>query len=86
MGRPTIVGDNPANRELLTHGHDSWFCQMDNPEALADAILHLFKTPELRDELSANASRTFRLRASQKVLSPIWQELARSLLFSTPSQ
>ena len=86
MGRPTIVGDNPANGELLTHGHDAWFCAMDDPEALASAILHLSKDPDLRAELSGNASRTFRLHASQEVLSPIWQDLARSLLFSTPSQ
>jgi len=86
MGRPTIVGDNPANKELLTHGYDSWFCPMDNPEALADSILHLFKTPDLRDELSANAPRTFQMRASQEVLSPIWQELARSLLPSNSSE
>jgi len=86
MGRPTIVGDNAANRELLTHNHDAWFCRMNDPEALAGAILHLFNSPELRDELSVNSPETFRLRASKKVLFPIWQELAYSLLYSKPSQ
>ena len=86
MGRPTIVGDNPANSELLTHGQDAWFCPMDSPEALASAIIYLYNDPDVRNNLSVNANRTFRSRSSQAVLFPIWQNLARSLLFSTPSQ
>lgn len=47
MGRPTIVGDNPANHELFTHGENIWMCSMANPSALADAIRHLLGSPRL---------------------------------------
>lgn len=38
MGKPTILGDNPANRELFTHGRDAWMVRMNDPLALADGI------------------------------------------------
>lgn len=69
MGRPTIVGDNPANRELLTPNYDAWFCPMADPEALASAILTLVRDPELRSHLGRNARSTFLARASTQVLS-----------------
>jgi glycosyltransferase involved in cell wall biosynthesis len=51
MGRPTIVGDNPANHELFTHGKNVWMCPMNEPSALADAIRHLLESPQLRAQL-----------------------------------
>lgn len=38
MGKPTIVGDNPANRELFTDREDAWMVRMNDPEALAEGI------------------------------------------------
>jgi glycosyltransferase involved in cell wall biosynthesis len=49
--KPTIVGDNPANRELFTHGKDVWMCPMADPTALANAIRHLLDSPQLRTQL-----------------------------------
>ena len=34
MGRPTIVADNAANAELLTHAEDAWSCRPNDPPAL----------------------------------------------------
>jgi glycosyltransferase involved in cell wall biosynthesis len=38
-GRPTIVGDNPANRELLSEGGLVHFVRVNDPEALAHKIM-----------------------------------------------
>lgn len=68
MGKPTIVGDNPANHELLEHGKDAWFCQMGDPDALANAILTLMDNPELCKRLGLNARQTYLSRASNPIL------------------
>jgi glycosyltransferase involved in cell wall biosynthesis len=52
MGKPTIVGDSPANRELLTHGDDVLMCPMANAEALASAILELKRDASLRTRIA----------------------------------
>jgi glycosyltransferase involved in cell wall biosynthesis len=80
MGKPTIVGDNPANRELLTPGHDAWFCPMADPEELASAILILMQDRELRAHLSRNALLTFRAQASVEALSRQVGQMADELL------
>jgi len=69
MGKATIVGDNEANHELLTHTYDSWFCKMGDPESLAESILTLVYNPELRLYLGQNAYKTFTEKASISVLS-----------------
>jgi len=68
MGKPTIVGDNPANRELLEHGKDAWFCQMGDPDALANATLTLMDDPELCKKLGLNARKTYLSKASNPIL------------------
>jgi len=70
MGKATIVGDNPANRELLTPQYDALFCPMGNEVALADAILTLAKDDQLRAYLGNNALQTFQEHASINALQP----------------
>ena len=70
MGKPTIVGDSPANRELLTHGYDAWFCRMNSPEDLALGIKTLAANPEDRLMIGANARQTFIENASLEVQTP----------------
>lgn len=74
MGKPVIVGDNAANRELLTHRVDSWFCEMNNPRALADAISTLLQDRELRNQIADGALKTYQESASSKLLKSIVQE------------
>jgi glycosyltransferase involved in cell wall biosynthesis len=52
MGKPTIVGDSPANRELFTHGEDAMMCHMANAKALASAIMHLYRDSSLRAHIA----------------------------------
>lgn len=69
MGKATIVGDNPANRGLLTHGYDAWFCEMDNAENLAQAIQTLACDEELRNRLGINARQTFLAKAGKDAVN-----------------
>lgn len=59
MGKALIAGDNPANREILTHGKDAWMCEMSNPDELAKAILLLINSPDLRHQLGQTARSTY---------------------------
>ena len=83
MGKPVIMGDNAANRELLTHRVDAWFCEMNNPRALADAINALFHDKELRDQIADGALKTYREAASSELLKSIVQ---KSILDALKSQ
>ncbi len=82
MGKPTIVSDNPANRELLTHGVDAWLCPMDDPVALAASIRGLLQDAALRVELGHNARRTFLARASLQALTPEICKMVEELIKS----
>lgn len=68
MAKATIVGDNPANHELLTHGQDAWFVPMNDPGSLAEAIRFLVKNPKIIENLGLNARQTFLNYASLDVL------------------
>ena len=69
MGKPTLVGDNPANRELLTHGQDAWMVKMNDPAALAEAVCTLAGDAALRARLGRAARQTFLERSSLAVVS-----------------
>lgn len=68
MGKPVIVGDNAANKELLTHGADSWFCEMNDPAALAEAVRTLFYDSSLRSQISSGALETYQKAAASAAL------------------
>ena len=80
MGKATIVGDNAANRELLTHRQNAWLCPMADPQALADGIQTLVKDPDLRACLGQNASKTFLERASMQVTSARVRQVVEALV------
>jgi glycosyltransferase involved in cell wall biosynthesis len=71
MGKPVIVGDNAANRELLTHQVDSWFCEMNNPEALANAVNVLYHNKALRSQIAEGALKTYQREAKSELLKSI---------------
>lgn len=56
VGRPTILGDNAANRELFTHGEHAWMVRMADPVALADGIRTLLDDAALRRRLALAGS------------------------------
>jgi glycosyltransferase involved in cell wall biosynthesis len=69
MGKATIVGDNSANAELLTHAESAWFCKMNDPQALADAIRGLIADRALRSRIGQVGRQVFLDQASFAVLS-----------------
>lgn len=68
MKKPVIVGDNLANKELLSNNYDALFCEMNNPEALAAAIEKLYLNHDIKELISTNGYQTYLNKASQKVL------------------
>jgi glycosyltransferase involved in cell wall biosynthesis len=80
MGKAVIVGDNPANRELLTPDHDALFCKMADPAALAGAIRTLTGNPGLGQTIGKNARQTFIARASLPVLSEQLSQIIEGML------
>lgn len=80
MGKPTIVGDTRANRELLTHRDDAWLVPPSDPAALAAAVSTLADDPVLRMRIGAAAAETFRKNTSLEVLAPQVQALAEKVV------
>ncbi|NLF12407.1 MAG: glycosyltransferase family 4 protein [Anaerolineaceae bacterium] len=69
MARPTIVGDNEAVNEILTHGDQAWLVPMGDAEALAGAVEILAGDAGLRERLAAGGRRVFEERLSTACLA-----------------
>jgi glycosyltransferase involved in cell wall biosynthesis len=52
MGKAVVTGDSPALRAAMRHGEHVFLCERGNPHALAQAVLQLRGSPELRAQLS----------------------------------
>jgi len=80
MAKPVIVGDNPANHELLTHGYDAYYCAMEDPISLGMSIIELINNDNFRTHLGENAYTTFTKHGSYSVLSARIQEIVKTML------
>ena len=68
MKKPVIVGDNPANRELLTDRKSALFVEHANPEDLAEKILELKDNEKLREKIAEGGYRVFKERCTPQVI------------------
>lgn len=59
MGKPIILGDNPANREVFTDGQDCVMVKMDSPESLAQGVLRLSRDRILREAVAKKGRVTY---------------------------
>jgi glycosyltransferase involved in cell wall biosynthesis len=84
MGKATIVGDNLANAEFLTHGKDAYYCKMNDPEALANAIQFLDEHNDLQKNLEINSRRSYLEKASCNILNNQIKEIAALSFSHTP--
>ena len=80
MGKPTIVGDNPATRELLVSGETVYAVPMNDPEALADAILLLATDVGLREEIALGGYTVFQNRLGSRLIAEQLSALVRQVL------
>lgn len=55
VGRPTVLGESPATRDLFIDGTHALFCRRGDPAALAQAIVRL-ADDSLRTSLANNAA------------------------------
>lgn len=82
MGKPTIVGDCGANRELLAPGEHAMFCEQGSPESLAEAILALSRSPDLRHHLGARGVELMRQRFEGGTVADQWARIVTRALGS----
>ncbi|NJE45907.1 glycosyltransferase [Thermococcus sp. GR7] len=66
MKKPTIVGDNPANRELLKDKKSALFVEHANSDDLADKILELKDSKILRKKIAYGGYRIYKEKATPK--------------------
>jgi glycosyltransferase involved in cell wall biosynthesis len=69
MRKATIVGDNPATRELLAHGQHAYSVPMGDPQALADAVEALADDLALRERIAEGGRQVFEERLSTRVVA-----------------
>jgi glycosyltransferase involved in cell wall biosynthesis len=70
-GKPCIASDLPGVREVVKNEKTGLLVPPKNPEALAQAILHLAEDDSLRNEMSHNAR--------MEVASYSWQKCAQEM-------
>lgn len=80
MGKPVIVGDNPASREVMVHGEHAYLCPMADPASLAEAILRLRDDAALRRRISEGGLALFRERFTVEATALALQEALERLL------
>ncbi len=66
-GLPSVVSDIPGNRAAIRDGLDGFVVPAEDPEAFARAILRLYRSPALRDQLGRSA----RARAESVFAMPV---------------
>jgi glycosyltransferase involved in cell wall biosynthesis len=80
MGRPTVVGDNHANREVMVHRQHAYLCPMADPTALAGAILELRSSPQLCRSLGAGGYALYRSRFTTEAIGRELESILTRLL------
>lgn len=85
MAKPTIVTDNPANRELFTHRKNAYMCPPADSAALAGAILELKHDEELRQRIAQEGYRLFITKHNVDNIAQSLKEIIDSIYESLPS-
>src|SRR3989344_8242070 len=78
MMKPTIVGDNNANKELFVHKKNIYMCNMADEHSLMSSILELKRNNSLRKLLGENSYSLFLEKISSKVLEKKFKKIIRA--------
>jgi glycosyltransferase involved in cell wall biosynthesis len=84
MARPTIVGDNLANREIFTHGEHVYMCRVADAAALAAAILALRDNAALREHIAWGGYARLTEHYSITRISQVLQEIIEQVYAPVP--
>ncbi len=68
MQQLVITGRTPAIEEVFTDKEDMLFCNINDPQALADAVLTLKNNPDLCRRIAQNAHEKFKKRFTNHCL------------------
>jgi glycosyltransferase involved in cell wall biosynthesis len=68
MGKPVVVSDTPANRELLIPEESACFVPIADPDALAAAVHALCNDPDRRRRLANGGHARYEACASEAVI------------------
>jgi glycosyltransferase involved in cell wall biosynthesis len=80
MKKPVIVGDHPANRELLTNGENALFVKPENPEDLAEKILELRNNEKLREKIAKNGYELYKKECSTELMGIKLKRILENIL------
>lgn len=59
LGKAMITGSSPAAQAIMKHREHVFFCEMANPESLADGIRELLGDSELKKKLEENSRQLY---------------------------
>jgi glycosyltransferase involved in cell wall biosynthesis len=84
MGKAVVTGDSPAVRQVFEHCTHLYLCERANPEALAQAILALYKNPELLSKLGIEGHNLYGKQYALEKLGALFSDHLASLVSSNP--
>lgn len=85
-GQATIVGDNPANTEIFTHGEHVYMCRVADPRSLVDAILTLRANRALREKIAWGGYRHSIERYSSARIGATLHDILREAHAAVPGE
>ncbi|UCF70142.1 MAG: glycosyltransferase [candidate division WOR-3 bacterium] len=75
MAKPIITGDSPAMREIFTNKKNILFCEVGNPQAIADSIMLLKNNERLRSTIARGGYMLFRHNFAPAVIGKMAKEI-----------
>jgi glycosyltransferase involved in cell wall biosynthesis len=86
MAKPVIAADSPANKVILEHGISAYLCPPGNPQALAKAILDLYRDPQLCIRLGIGAREIYEKYCSEAVVTEKLRKIIGDMINTNLSQ
>jgi len=85
-GLPIVASDIPGNRDVVSDGREALLVPVEDPRALAAAVLRVFEEPDLATQLGDAARRSAVERFSLAAKADRYLELFESLILQRESK